>query len=152
MTWQEIRDRRMRVLLELVGVDEAEKLGVSAFSLALDRLEAIDAKHAKEVEIEEQIEAAELSQTFADTLSDDVILPPLAEEFVDAMSEAWANGCGSGLYETVKRWNEGRLIIPQIARLIDESDWPLPDRLSRAHKAFMLDWEGEGYEGRHTKS
>jgi hypothetical protein len=37
----------MRVLLELVGVDEAEKLGVSAFSLALDRLEVIDAKHSE---------------------------------------------------------------------------------------------------------
>lgn len=49
MTPEEMRDRRMRVLLELVGVDEAEKLGVSAFSLALDRLEAIDAKHAEEV-------------------------------------------------------------------------------------------------------
>lgn len=82
--------------------------------------------------------------------TDDDLLPPITEEFCEAMDVAWADGVGVGLSEAIRRWRDGKLIIPQIARLIDESDWPLPDRLNRAHKAFMLDWEGEGYEGRHA--
>lgn len=92
----------------------------------------------------------EKGQTFADYIGDDVPLDPIAEEFCQAMDAAWADGVGVPLSQALRRWRSGELIISQIARLIDESDWPLTDRLARAHKAYMLDWEGPGYEGRHA--
>lgn len=88
--------------------------------------------------------------SFKEYLSDDVILAPITEEFLDAMCEERADGCGVDLSRAIQRWQSDELLIPQIARLIDESNWPLSKRLSQAHKAFMLDWEGDAYEGRHA--
>lgn len=84
-------------------------------------------------------------------IEDDEMLPPIAEEFCDAMHAARTDGCAVELSLIIQRWQNDELLIPQIARRIDESDWPLPERLARAHKAFMLDWEGDAYEGRHSK-
>jgi hypothetical protein len=91
-----------------------------------------------------------LPSTFTDSFSDEVF-EPITEELLDALSEAWADGVGSGLYEAMKRWHRDELILPQLARQIDESDWPLPKRLAKAHEAFMRNWEGTAYEGRHSQ-
>jgi hypothetical protein len=88
---------------------------------------------------------------FPDDDDDDEHLNPITEEFVDAMCEARMENCDSRLSIAIQAWQNDQMIIPQIARQIDESDWPLPDRLNRAHKAFMLEWEGSAYEGRHSQ-
>lgn len=87
---------------------------------------------------------------FPDDDDDDERLDPITEEFLDAMCEARMENCDPHLSIAIQAWQNEQLIVPQIARKIDESDWPLPDRLNRAHKAFMLQWEGDGYEGRHS--
>lgn len=105
----------------------------------------------KNAEIERSKTPQPTPATITDYINDDVLLHPLTEEFCQAMDEAWANGVGGGLLEVIYRWRNGKLIIPQVARLIDESDWSLPIRLANAHTALMLNWDGANYEGRHAK-